>query len=191
MDIAKEAGVSQSTASMILNKKRNTAFSEETIQRVMETAAKLGYKAKPRNKNREFSAQSNFIAAVVPNISNPYYSMLIQSIKVAAAHQGYGLFICSIEDEMETITKYMNMLITMPIQGIIYAFMPYNLEPVKESVGDLPVVIVVIRSVITLFQSSPHPSCFGAIYFFCTSRIRLAVSCNVGSASSARSNAAP
>jgi LacI family transcriptional regulator len=142
MDIAKEAEVSQSTASMILNKKRNTSFSEETIQKVMATAAKLGYKTKPRNKNREFSAQSNFIAVVVPNISNPYYSMLIQSIKVAVAHQGYGLFICNIEDEMDTIKKYMNMLITMPIQGIIYTFMPYNLEPVKESVGDLPVVIV-------------------------------------------------
>jgi LacI family transcriptional regulator len=68
--------------------------------------------------------------------------MLIQAIKVAAAHQGYGLFICNIEDNADTITKYMNMLITLPIQGIIYAFMPYNLEPVREIAGEMPVVIV-------------------------------------------------
>jgi LacI family transcriptional regulator len=142
MDIAKEAGVSQSTASMILNKKRNASFSEETIQRVMDTAEKLAYKIKPKNRKIEFPDQSDFIAVVAPNISNPYYSMLIKSIKEAAAHQGYGLFIWEIEDVKDTIERHMNMLVTLPIQGIIYAFMPYNLDPVRQIAGEIPVVIV-------------------------------------------------
>lgn len=142
MDIAKEAGVSQSTVSMILSKKKNVTFSEETIKKVMDTAEKLGYKIKLKNRRIDLLSQSNFIVAVVPNLSNPYYPMLIQSIKAAAAHQRYELIICNIEDEADTISKYLNIIITLPIQGIIYAFMPYNLDPVREIAKEIPVVIV-------------------------------------------------
>ena len=41
-DIAREAGVSQSTVSMIINKKYNVSFSKETVKRVEETANRLG-----------------------------------------------------------------------------------------------------------------------------------------------------
>jgi LacI family transcriptional regulator len=142
LDIAKAAGVSQSTASMILNKKKNTAFSKDTIQRVIDTAEKLGYIIKPQNRRIDPDAPFSFIAAVVPALSNPYYSMLAQSIKAAAADQGYGFFICSIEDEADALSRYMDMLATLPIQGIIYTFMPYNLEPVREIAGEIPVVLM-------------------------------------------------
>ena len=40
-DIAKAAGVSQATVSMVLNKKYNVSFSKETIQKVDETAREM------------------------------------------------------------------------------------------------------------------------------------------------------
>ena len=42
-DVAKAAGVSQATVSMILNKKYNVSFSRETVERVEKTARELGY----------------------------------------------------------------------------------------------------------------------------------------------------
>lgn len=42
-DVARRAGVSQSTVSMILNKKYNVSFSKETILKVEEAARELGY----------------------------------------------------------------------------------------------------------------------------------------------------
>ena len=48
-DIAQYAGVSQSTVSMILSKKKNVSFGEETVERVQAAAAALGYK-KPAKK---------------------------------------------------------------------------------------------------------------------------------------------
>jgi LacI family transcriptional regulator len=68
--------------------------------------------------------------------------MLIKSIKEAAACQGYELFICNIEDEKDSITRYMHTLVTLPIQGIVCTFMPYNLESVLETAGAIPLVIV-------------------------------------------------
>ena len=41
-DIAKEAGVSQSAVSMILNQK-TSSFPTETIEKVLSTAAKMNY----------------------------------------------------------------------------------------------------------------------------------------------------
>ena len=41
MDIAKAAGVSQSTVSMVLNKKYNVSFSKETVEKVEAAAKKL------------------------------------------------------------------------------------------------------------------------------------------------------
>ena len=40
-DIARKAGVSQSTVSMVLNKKYNVSFSKETIERVEKAAKEL------------------------------------------------------------------------------------------------------------------------------------------------------
>ena len=45
MDVAREAGVSQATVSMILNKKYNVSFSKETIRQVTEAAEKLDWTA--------------------------------------------------------------------------------------------------------------------------------------------------
>ena len=42
-DVAKRAGVSQATVSMVLNKKYNVSFSKEVIQNVEQAAAELGY----------------------------------------------------------------------------------------------------------------------------------------------------
>lgn len=42
-DVARRAGVSQPTVSMILNKKYNVSFSRETILKVEEAARELGY----------------------------------------------------------------------------------------------------------------------------------------------------
>ena len=48
MDVAREAGVSQATVSMILNKKYNVSFSKETIRQVTEAAEKLDYRRSGR-----------------------------------------------------------------------------------------------------------------------------------------------
>lgn len=53
-DVARRAGVSQSTVSMILNKKYNVSFSRETVMKVEEAARELGYSVeKKQRKTRE------------------------------------------------------------------------------------------------------------------------------------------
>ena len=49
-DVARRAGVSQSTVSMILNKKYNVSFSRETVMKVEEAARELGYSVEKKQR---------------------------------------------------------------------------------------------------------------------------------------------
>ena len=52
-DIARAAGVSQSTVSMVLNRKYNVSFSKETVKKVEEAAEELGYVLPKRRARKE------------------------------------------------------------------------------------------------------------------------------------------
>ena len=80
-DIARKAGVSQSTVSMVLNKKYNVSFSKETIERVEKAAKELGYVA-PKRKVRKAGKKEKHLAVFCPNLTNPYYVMLLQGVEM-------------------------------------------------------------------------------------------------------------
>ena len=51
-DIAKKAGVSQTTVSWVLNNNSKIAISSETKELVLRTAAEMGYQFKKREKKK-------------------------------------------------------------------------------------------------------------------------------------------
>lgn len=59
MDIAEAAGVSQSTVSMVLNKKYNVSFSKETVEKVERAARELGY-VPPKRKKKRAQKRKNY-----------------------------------------------------------------------------------------------------------------------------------
>ena len=99
-DIAKAAGVSQATVSMVLNKKYNVSFSKETIERVEQAAKELGYTV-PRQRSRKSGKNSRLIVVFCPTLTNPYYVMLLQGIETVAKEKGYGVFVCNTQRELK------------------------------------------------------------------------------------------
>ena len=63
-DVAKRAGVSQATVSMVLNKKYNVSFSRETVEKVEQAARELGYhlsRTKEQKRKPEREADRCFL----------------------------------------------------------------------------------------------------------------------------------
>ena len=118
-DIAKAAGVSQATVSMVLNKKYNVSFSKETIQKVEQAAQELGYTL-PGRKNRKNSKNSRLIVVFCPTLTNPYYVMLLQGIETVAKEKGYGVFVCNTQRELKIEEQYLRMMYSVSPAGIIY-----------------------------------------------------------------------
>ena len=142
-DIAKAAGVSQATVSMVLNKKYNVSFSKETIHKVEQAAEEMGYEI-PKRKKRKESRKEKLLVVFCPNLTNPYYVMLLQGIETRAKDQGFGLFICNTQRELKMEERYLKMMWELKPQGIIYTCNPSRcfMDLVEELSVHIPIVVV-------------------------------------------------
>lgn len=142
-DVAKRAGVSQATVSMVLNKKYNVSFSKEVVQRVEQAAAELGYELPKRRKKKE-NRREKLLVVFCPNLTNPYYVMLLQGIESRATEQGYGLFVCNTQRSLELEERYLKMLPSLKPQGVIYTCNPSRgfLPMIEEMSGQIPFAVI-------------------------------------------------
>lgn len=142
-DIAKAAGVSQATVSMVLNKKYNVSFSKETIQKVEQAANELGYVI-PKKRSRKSSKNNRLIIVFCPTLTNPYYVMLLQGIEAVAKENGYGVFVCNTQRELKMEEQYLKMMHSVFPAGIIYTCNPsYTfMDQVEELAEKIPLVII-------------------------------------------------
>lgn len=111
IDVAKLAGVSQGTASNVLNGKGNV--SSEKIRAVEEAAKKLGYTI---NERAQFlrKGSSNTISIIMPNIEFEQYRVFYDSFKFYAEKKGYSADLLLTNDnprtELEAIQKSKSMM---------------------------------------------------------------------------------
>lgn len=142
-DVAERAGVSQTTVSMVLNKKYNVSFSKDVIQRVETAAKELGYELPKRRSYRE-SRKEKLLVAFCPNLTNPYYVMLLQGIESRAIEQGYGVFVCNTQRSLELEERYLKMLSSLNPQGVIYMCNPSRvfLSIIEELSQKIPFAVI-------------------------------------------------
>ena len=67
-DVARKAGVSQSTVSMVLNKKYNVSFSKDVVHKVEEAARELGYEL-PKRKRKKENKREKLLVVLCPNLT--------------------------------------------------------------------------------------------------------------------------
>ena len=142
-DVAKRAGVSQATVSMVLNKKYNVSFSKDVIDRVESAARELGYELPKRRRKRE-GRREKLLVVFCPNLTNPYYVMLLQGIESRATEQGYGLFVCNTQRSLELEERYLKMLPSLNPQGVIYTCNPSrNFMSMLEQISrTIPIAVI-------------------------------------------------
>ena len=91
-EIAKEAGVSIATVSRVMN--QSASVSEKSTRKVMEAVRKLNYV--PNSMARSLSTSvSMSVGVVVPDISNPFFSMLLKGVTAVAEEKGYQVLLYS------------------------------------------------------------------------------------------------
>lgn len=133
-DIAKAAGVSQATVSLVLNNNTKISISSETRALVLKTAEKLGYKFKKRGKSID---QSTVVGLLVPTLSNLYYPFLAQNVESYAKTLGLTIVMQNTMRSEESEMRSFNYLRSIGVKGIISLFTPK--APIPE---DIPCVVV-------------------------------------------------
>lgn len=115
-DIAKLSGVSVATVSRVIND--NGRFSEETRQKVLavikETNYQMNFSAKSLRMNKSFS-----VGILVPDISNYFFSSVVQQMEAILFEQGYSTIICNTSRNLDKELAYLNMLESKMVDGLI------------------------------------------------------------------------
>jgi LacI family transcriptional regulator len=138
IDVARAAGVSQSTVSMILNGKQLSSFTDETIRKVMDAAVQLGY---DKVRRERAPVQGKTVAIFCPVLSNPYYSGLVQAIEQAAYAAGFRTVIHTTYRNPDI---EMNHLLGLEdtVAGVIFTHIPLHSKMVETLNRQIPVVVI-------------------------------------------------
>lgn len=120
-EVARDAGVSQTTVSFVLNDRRDVVVAEETRARVLESAARLGYRM-----NRTAQAlrlNRSFTIGIITNgiVSQPYAGLIVQGIQKAVQPSGYVCMVADTTDDPEEGDEVVADLLDHGVAGIIYA----------------------------------------------------------------------
>ncbi len=116
-EVARRAGVSPSTVSRVLS--RPDVVSSKTRQRVMRAVDLLGYMPNSTAKNLR-RARTGKLIVTVPDISNPFFSLILQGIEDAAQREDYAVLFGDTQHDDCREQRYALMLKSKEADGLIF-----------------------------------------------------------------------
>lgn len=137
-EIAKLTGVSTATVSRVIN--NNGRFSEKTRKKVQNVIEKYNYEPNRVAKSLRIK-KSNTVGIVVPDITNSFFSSTVQQIEAYLFEKGYSTIICNTAHDQEKETKYLKILESEMVDGIIIISGAINFQT-TELHSKLPLVCI-------------------------------------------------
>ena len=115
-DVARLAGVSNSTVSRVLNEKEYVK--ESTRKKVYDAVAELGYK--PSRIARSLRANaSQIIGLIISDIQNPFFTSLVRAVEDIAYEHNFSLLLCNTDENPEKEKLYVDLMLSERVSGVI------------------------------------------------------------------------
>lgn len=125
-DVAVACGVSQTAVSLVLNN-RESKISKETKERIREVAKELDYR--PNQTARSLATKkTNTIGIIIPDISNAFFSESVRHIQIELNKYNYDVFLCNSDEKYENDIKYIKLLLSRNVDGIIMTVSSESME---------------------------------------------------------------
>ena len=115
-EVAKRAGVSTATVSRVLS--QPSVVSPDTRRKVMQAVEFLDYEPNSAAKNLR-TLRTGKLLVTVPDISNPFFSLILQGIEEAAQREGYAVLLGDTQHDEEREDRYALMLKRKEADGLI------------------------------------------------------------------------
>ena len=141
-DVAEAAGVHVATASRALDDRRTTMVKPETVQRVRQAAADLGYRVNRMARGLKMS-RSFTIGMLIPDITNPFFPPMVRGAEDALAEGGYNLVLANTDNDEAKERRHITGMLERQVDGLLLA-MARRRDPLVEELrgGPTPVVLV-------------------------------------------------
>src|SRR6201993_31075 len=136
-DVAKEARVSVFTVSAVINDKSHVGKSLK--RRVDAAIKKLSYR--PNLLARSLAKRrTHTIGIVVPDISNPFFPLVVRGAEDAAQKHGYNILLCDSDDRLEREQECLEVLLAKRVDGILLTKAPQPFPAsLKQMIDDVKV----------------------------------------------------
>jgi LacI family transcriptional regulator len=141
-DVAKEARVSVFTVSAVVNGK--THVGKALKQRVEAAIQKLSYR--PNLLARSLAnRRTHTIGIVVPDISNPFFPLVVRGAEDAAQKHGYNILLCDSDDRLEREEECLEVLLAKRVDGILLTKAPQAFSSsLRQLIDDSQVPFVLL-----------------------------------------------
>ncbi|WP_243723340.1 LacI family DNA-binding transcriptional regulator [Actinomadura sp. 7K507] len=137
--VAERAGVSTATVSRVLSGRG--PVSAAVRQRVRLAADELGYQVNSIARALR-DGRTDTVGMVVPSITNPFFTSLVESVEHALGREGKELFLCDARSDPGIEARRLATLAARSVDGIIVSPSHGTLSgaAVQETAGRLPLV---------------------------------------------------
>ena len=136
-EVAQKARVSVATVSRYLNNPDIVA--KTTGLRVEKAIQDLNYEPSILGRNLRKS-ESKLLIVLMPSISNPFYTDIINGIEDTAIEQGYNILLCQTDSNPKREAIYFNLIKNQLADGIISMDPTVNRENLIEIAKEYPLV---------------------------------------------------
>jgi LacI family transcriptional regulator len=142
-DLAEILGLSVTTVSRVLNNKTEKyRIGEATKQRVIKAANEYNYIPNKLARGLKLE-RTDTLGLIIPDISNPFFADIAQSIERQARAKGYSLILCDSGDDANVEKDLINLLISHRVEGIIIAPVGTEFETIKQTHrSGMPIVVI-------------------------------------------------
>lgn len=143
-EVARQAGVSPSTVSRVVN--RSGYVSAEAQVRVREAIANLNYRpnAVARSLRRD---RSQTVGVIFPDISNPFFMAVGKGLEERLGPLGYCLLFGSSEETVEEEVRYLRALLERRVDGIVLASCADDPGLLRQEIPDGHPLVLVDRRI--------------------------------------------
>lgn len=141
-DVARKAGVSSATVSMILSGRPDTRFSQETHRKVHEAAAELSYRPNIAAQSLR-TDRSHAIAFISDHVATTRFANgLIRGALKASAQAGQMLMVIETGGQAGQEARAIDAALDRQVDGIIVASMRAREITLPKAPPDIPMVIL-------------------------------------------------
>lgn len=116
--IAKLAGTSVSSVSRVLN---NSGYASPELRERVEAAIRTLNYTPSKGARMLRGAPSRMIGLMLPSIDVPFFGILAHAIEQELFRRGYQTLICSTAENMDHEARYISMLLSQRVDGVIVA----------------------------------------------------------------------
>lgn len=118
-DIAREAGVSPTLVSFVMNgKQKKYRVSDAMADKIKDIAACMGYIPNGFAKSLR-DGTSHTIGVIVSDISNPFSSYMVKNIEITAEEHGYMALFASSDEKSYRLDSLATQMLSKEVDGII------------------------------------------------------------------------